>query len=217
MILESASLQVKPGESAAFEAAFLEAERIIASMPGYRSHELQRCLEREGHYLLLVHWDSVEAHEVGFRQSAPYQEWKRLLHRFYDPFPTVLHYGKVAGIPAPDEPVSRASIAVVDRQLAAYNARDLEAFAACFSEDIEVWRPPAPEPAIRGQAAFREFYARERFSRPGLHAEILGRIVMGTKVFDHERIHGVREAPFEMTVAYEIEGGIIRRLYGFAA
>ncbi len=217
MILESASLQVKPGESAAFETAFREAGRIIASMPGYRSHELQRCLEREGHYLLLVRWDSVEAHEVGFRQSAPYQEWKRLLHHFYDPFPTVLHYEKVAGIPAPDEPVARASIAVVERQLAAYNARDMAAFAPCFSEDIELWRPPATEPAIKGQAAFREFYAKERFAKPGLRAEVLGRIVMGTKVIDHERIHGVRESPFEITVAYEIEGGIIRRVYSFAA
>ncbi|MBX3716530.1 MAG: antibiotic biosynthesis monooxygenase [Burkholderiales bacterium] len=54
MILESASQQVRPGQSAAFEAAFAAAQRIISSMPGYRSHELQRCLEREGHYLLLV-------------------------------------------------------------------------------------------------------------------------------------------------------------------
>jgi len=216
MILESAPLQVKPGQSAAFEAAFGEAERIIAAMPNYRSHEMQRCLEREGHYLLLVRWDSVAAHEVGFRQSAPYQEWKRLLHHFYDPFPTVLHYEKIAGIPAPDEPVSRSALAVAERQLAAYNARDLEAFAACFADDVAVYRPPAPEPAISGIAALREFYAKERFSKPGLHAELLGRIVMGARVFDHERIHGVRESPFEMTVAYDVEGGIIRRVYGFA-
>jgi heme-degrading monooxygenase HmoA len=95
MILEAAPLQVRPGQSDAFEAAFREAQAIIASMPGYRSHELQRCLEREGHYLLLVRWDSVEAHEVGFRKSAQYQDWKRLLHHFYDPFPTVLHYERV--------------------------------------------------------------------------------------------------------------------------
>lgn len=95
MILEAAPLQVKAGQERAFEAAFLEAQRIIASMPGYRAHELQRCLERAGHYLLLVRWDSVEAHEVGFRTSPQYQEWKRLLHHFYDPFPTVLHYEPV--------------------------------------------------------------------------------------------------------------------------
>ena len=96
MILEAAPLQVKPGQAPAFEAAFHEAQAIIASMPGYRSHELQRCLEREGHYLLLVRWDSVEAHEVGFRKSEGYQRWKQLLHHFYDPFPTVNHYERVA-------------------------------------------------------------------------------------------------------------------------
>ena len=97
MILEAAPLQVKAGQEATFEAAFREAQAIIASMPGYRSHELQRCIERAGHYLLLVRWDSVEAHEAGFRKSPQYQEWKRRLHHFYDPFPTVLHYEPVAG------------------------------------------------------------------------------------------------------------------------
>lgn len=95
MILEAAPLQVKPGQSQAFEKAFGIAESIIASMPGYRSHELQRCLEREGHYLLLVRWASVADHEEGFRKSPRYREWRGLLHHFYDPFPTVLHYEKV--------------------------------------------------------------------------------------------------------------------------
>jgi len=96
MILEAAPLHVKPGQSQAFEAAFREAQSIISAMPGYRSHELQRCLERAGQYLLLVRWDSVAAHEEGFRKSPEYQQWRRLLHHFYDPFPTVLHYEAVA-------------------------------------------------------------------------------------------------------------------------
>ena len=96
MILEGAFLQVRPGQSAAFEAAFRQAQSIIASMPGYRSHELQRCLEREGQYLLLVRWDSVAAHEEGFRKSPQYQEWRKLLHHFYDPFPSVFHYEEAA-------------------------------------------------------------------------------------------------------------------------
>ncbi len=95
MILEVASLQIRQGQSLAFEAAFAKAQAIISSMPGYRSHELQRCTERQDHYLLLVRWESVEAHEVGFRKSPQYQEWKALLHHFYDPFPTVLHYETV--------------------------------------------------------------------------------------------------------------------------
>lgn len=95
MILEAAPLQVRPGQSRAFEAAVNEAQAIIASMPGHLSHELQRCIEREGHYLLLVRWTSVAAHEEGFRKSPQYQRWKQLLHHFYDPFPTVNHYEQV--------------------------------------------------------------------------------------------------------------------------
>jgi heme-degrading monooxygenase HmoA len=92
MILEVAQLQIKPGQTAAFEAAFAQAQRIIASMGGYISHQLQRCIENDHQYLLQVQWATLEDHTVGFRQSPPYQEWRTLLHHFYDPFPTVLHY-----------------------------------------------------------------------------------------------------------------------------
>ena len=96
MILEIAQLQVKPEQSADFEAAFAQAQHIIAAMPGYLGHELQRCVEQAGHYMLLVRWRTLDDHQVGFRQSAQYQEWRALLHHFYDPFPTVLHYEQVA-------------------------------------------------------------------------------------------------------------------------
>ena len=96
MILEVAVLHVKPGEGCAFEGAFAAAQIIIASMPGYVSHQLQRCLEVADKYLLLVVWQTLEDHTIGFRESQPYQEWKRLLHHFYDPFPTVEHYEEVA-------------------------------------------------------------------------------------------------------------------------
>lgn len=95
MILEVAPLSVKAGRALEFEAAFGQAQAIIASMPGYLSHELQRCLERPHEYLLLVRWTSLQAHEVGFRQSPQYAEWKRLLHHFYEPFPMVSHYEAV--------------------------------------------------------------------------------------------------------------------------
>jgi len=61
-------------------------------MPGYIGHQLQRCIEVSNRYILLVNWESLEAHTIGFRGSAEYQDWKRLLHHFYDPFPTVEHY-----------------------------------------------------------------------------------------------------------------------------
>ena len=92
MILEVASLHVRSGQSASFEAAFGEAQRIISSMPGYVSHRLERCVEVADKYVLLVEWRRLEDHTVGFRQSAGYQEWKRLLHHFYGPFPVVEHY-----------------------------------------------------------------------------------------------------------------------------
>ena len=91
-ILEVALLDVKPGQSAEFEAAFARAQAIISASPGYLSHELQRCVENPNRYLLLVRWRRLEDHTEGFRKSAPYQEWKKLLHHFYDPFPTVEHY-----------------------------------------------------------------------------------------------------------------------------
>jgi heme-degrading monooxygenase HmoA len=97
MILEVAPLSVRAGAEGEFEAAFRKAQSIIASMPGYVSHELQRCLERPSEYILLVRWETLEAHEIGFRGSVQYTEWKRLLHHFYDPFPVVSHYRMVAG------------------------------------------------------------------------------------------------------------------------
>ena len=99
-VLEVALLDVRTGQEPAFEDAFRKAQAIIASMPGYRSHELQRCVERANRYVLLVRWDTLEAHTQGFRGSPQYQRWKALLHHFYDPFPVVEHYVPVAGVGA---------------------------------------------------------------------------------------------------------------------
>ena len=92
MILEVAVLDVIPNQEEDFESAFVQASGIIASMPGYISHQLQRCVEKQNRYVLLVQWKMLEDHTVGFRGSKEYQEWKKLLHHFYDPFPTVEHY-----------------------------------------------------------------------------------------------------------------------------
>jgi heme-degrading monooxygenase HmoA len=95
MILEVATLDVKPGETAEFEVAFEKAQNIISSMNGYSSHQLQKCLENPNRYILLVNWQTLEDHTVGFRGSEKYQEWRAMLHHFYDPFPTVEHYETV--------------------------------------------------------------------------------------------------------------------------
>lgn len=99
MILEHAVLPVIPGQEAAFEATFAEARAIISSMPGFVDITLSRCIERPHHYLLLVHWERLEDHTEGFRGSKQYEEWRRLLHHFYEPFPTVEHYEPVSSAP----------------------------------------------------------------------------------------------------------------------
>jgi heme-degrading monooxygenase HmoA len=96
VILEVAVLNVRPGMAADFESAFAQASSIISAMPGYISHQLQRCIEVPDRYLLLVNWASLEAHTVGFRGSPDYQRWRQLLHHFYDPFPVVEHYVSLA-------------------------------------------------------------------------------------------------------------------------
>lgn len=95
MVLEQAVLPVRPGQEAEFEAAFRTARSIIASATGFRSLTLSRCVERPSGYLLLVEWETLEDHTVGFRESDAFQEWRRLLHHFYDPAPQVEHYERV--------------------------------------------------------------------------------------------------------------------------
>jgi heme-degrading monooxygenase HmoA len=94
MILETAILDVKRGQEDAFEAAMAKARPLIAATPGFLDIKLHPCIETPGRYLLLVQWNSVADHTVGFRQSDRYEEWRTLLHHFYDPFPTVEHYSE---------------------------------------------------------------------------------------------------------------------------
>lgn len=95
MITEIALLNIRPGKTEEFLDAFAEAQQIIEKMNGYLKHELQECIEEENKYILIVHWQNLEDHTVGFRESIKYQEWKKLLHHFYDPFPIVEHYKRV--------------------------------------------------------------------------------------------------------------------------
>ena len=94
VITEAARLDVRRGEEDAFLAAFAEARPHIEITPGFLGLDLKRCVDEGSthRFLLLVEWESVEAHTVGFRGSDRYLRWKELLHHFYDPFPIVEHY-----------------------------------------------------------------------------------------------------------------------------
>ncbi|NBI29662.1 antibiotic biosynthesis monooxygenase family protein [Chengkuizengella marina] len=95
MILEAVMLNVKSGQTEQFEMSFKEASKIISKMKGYISHALHRCIEIENKYLLLVEWETLEDHTVGFRESEEYLEWKKILHHYYDPFPVVEHFEEI--------------------------------------------------------------------------------------------------------------------------
>jgi heme-degrading monooxygenase HmoA len=101
MVTELALLDVLPGREDEFEAAFHEAKGIISSMTGFKSLDLQRCLENPSRYFLLVVWERLEDHTEGFRGSPDYEEWRRLLHHFYEPFPTVEHFQLVTRTETP--------------------------------------------------------------------------------------------------------------------
>ena len=95
MILEVAVLDIIPGQEGEFRLSFAKAQRLVASMKGYLGHELNKCIEKRSRYLLLVRWEELSDHTLGFRGSPEYQEWKQLLHHYYDPFPEVEHYVSV--------------------------------------------------------------------------------------------------------------------------
>lgn len=99
------------------------------------------------------------------------------------------------------------------RQLDAYNARDIEAFVRECTEDVVAYRLPGTEPVLQGKAAFAAHYASKRFNLPGLHAELVSRMVIGNKVIDHERVTGVEEGPMEVAAIYEVTPAGISKIW----
>ena len=93
MIIEHALLQLKPGQAEDFAQAMRQATPLIACQPGFQSIEVRPSSETENQYLLMVGWDRMESHRDGFRKSPEYEQWRALLHHFYDPMPTVSYFG----------------------------------------------------------------------------------------------------------------------------
>jgi heme-degrading monooxygenase HmoA len=99
MIIEHGSINVLPGREAEFEAAFVEAEKVITQSPGCHFARISRGVERGSTYLLLVGWDSVADHMVTFRESDLFAQWRRHIGPFFDGLPVVEHYeGDLSGL-----------------------------------------------------------------------------------------------------------------------
>lgn len=101
----------------------------------------------------------------------------------------------------------------VQRQLDAYNALDLERFVAQYTDDVKVFVPPATEPFLSGKSAFSEHYAKNRFTLPDLHAELVNRMVVGDVVVDQERITGLRDGVREAVAVYRVVDGLISMVW----
>ena len=107
-------------------------------------------------------------------------------------------------------------VELVARQTEAYNARDLDRFVATYSDSVRIFRMPGTEPAISGKAQLTQEY-RSRFQLPHLHADILSRMVLGNKVFEHERVSGILAEPIEAVAVYEVLDGLIHTVWFYFA
>jgi hypothetical protein len=101
-------------------------------------------------------------------------------------------------------PESLDPAAFAQRQLEAYNDGDLERFVREYTDDVVVYRFPSNDPVLVGKPAFTELYRTNRFSRTGVKAEVLSRIVVGNKVIDHERVTGAAGTSLEVAAIYEV-------------
>ncbi|BBX13814.1 hypothetical protein MNVM_28950 [Mycobacterium novum] len=95
VIVEHGVLPIRPGREAEFEAAFATARPLIAAQPGFQGISMSRSIESPNLYLLLVQWDSVEAHTEGFRKSPEFAQWRALLHEFYESPPEIEHFAAI--------------------------------------------------------------------------------------------------------------------------
>ena len=111
---------------------------------------------------------------------------------------------KIAGMSAMNDPA-----VPVQRQLDAYNARNLEEFVAQYTDDVRAFMLPSTEPMSVGKAAFAEHYRKNRFNLPALHAELVNRMVFGNKVIDQEIVTGVGPEPMHTAAIYEVRDGLI--------
>ena len=92
MILELATIDIKQGTNTAFENNLEKAQSVISQSKGYISHQFHKCVEQDNRYILLIKWQTVEAHTIGFRESELFKEWRALIGPFFESAPQVQHY-----------------------------------------------------------------------------------------------------------------------------
>jgi heme-degrading monooxygenase HmoA len=92
MVLEVADIHVRPGCADDFVAAFREVRKVVDTAPGCRSVRMTRGIESPDRFVLLVEWDSVEAHEQNFRATDRFSTWRGAIGQFFAAPPVVEHF-----------------------------------------------------------------------------------------------------------------------------
>jgi heme-degrading monooxygenase HmoA len=95
MVLEVALIDVIPGQEDEFAAAYGKARETLATTPGFRSVRMTRGVESPSRFVLLVEWDSVEAHEQNFRATDRFSVWRGLIGPYFAEPPRVEHFTDV--------------------------------------------------------------------------------------------------------------------------
>ena len=96
MVLEIADFAVLAGKEDDFVAAVAEGLRYVSDTPGFRSARLTRGVESPSRFVLLIEWDSLEAHTVGFRESENFARWRGVVGPFFDGPPRVEHFNETS-------------------------------------------------------------------------------------------------------------------------
>ena len=97
MILEIADISIAPGQQAAFDAAIQHALASVASQAkGFRGFKVNRGIESPERYVLMIYWDTLEDHTVGFREGPLFPQWRAIVGPFFAKPPVVEHFELVA-------------------------------------------------------------------------------------------------------------------------
>jgi heme-degrading monooxygenase HmoA len=95
MVLEVALIDVHPGQEDDFAAAYRTAHSVLANTPGCRSVRMTQGIESPSRFVLLVEWDSVDAHTENFRKTDRFVQWRGHIGPYFAVPPTVEHFNDI--------------------------------------------------------------------------------------------------------------------------
>ncbi|MFV5703671.1 antibiotic biosynthesis monooxygenase family protein [Flavobacterium sp. XS2P12] len=92
MILEIATFDIKEQSQTAFTAAFQEAKLVVSKSKGFLGLEFQHCIEIPTKFVVLIQWETLEDHTIGFRESPLFTQWRAILSPHFQNPPIAEHF-----------------------------------------------------------------------------------------------------------------------------